>query len=667
MSPRPASHLQIAVAAMALGSLAVLLFGRGLRVAAPTQALTAVGLLVAYAAWSGVSIAWSVAPDLSWEEMNRAVAYALVAALALVVGASLPRAVERAALGYLAVAAAIALYALGGKTFPWLNVPGIFDLNHAAEFARLQAPLGYWNALALICVLAVPVAACLAADPDRSRRWRLGGVAAFAVLLVVIALTYSRGGLLALALVVVATLAVSDRRARVAAVTAAGLVGALPPVLVGLLSHDLTTDRLAVAERTDDGLLLLAALVVGIGAAMALSAWLLGKEQRLGRPRRPRGARRRLAGTAIAAAVAVAVAVSTLAGSPPWRIVGDQVRDFTTVEFPRDAPSRIAETSSGNRWQWWNEAAGAWWDRPLAGHGAGAFPVVHLAYRHVDLPVRQAHSVPLQFLAEGGLVGAALALGGLGFLGAAALRRARRSSGPERRYAVALSVGLCAWAVHAWLDWDWNIPGATLPALVLAGVLAARPLEVESPSLAAASGARSPAGAAVPSRPARGAVLAWGALLACVVALSAYLPVMARERTNDAFAAAERGRPRDLVEAAKQAEIAKRLNPLSDEPVLAAASFAERRGRLHEASELLGEAVAREPESVPVWTALGRFQLLIGDAAGALRSAAVLARLDPRHSEPADFLLAFALNSTAARSPTATPAPLVATGRPPGR
>ena len=30
-----------------------------------------VGLLLATAAWSGLSIAWSVAPDLSWVELNR--------------------------------------------------------------------------------------------------------------------------------------------------------------------------------------------------------------------------------------------------------------------------------------------------------------------------------------------------------------------------------------------------------------------------------------------------------------------------------------------------------------------------------------------------------------------------------------------------------------------
>ena len=36
-------------------------------------------------------MAWSIAPDSTWTELNRTLAYMLVAAIALIVGASLPR------------------------------------------------------------------------------------------------------------------------------------------------------------------------------------------------------------------------------------------------------------------------------------------------------------------------------------------------------------------------------------------------------------------------------------------------------------------------------------------------------------------------------------------------------------------------------------------------
>ena len=118
------SALQVGVAAIALATLAGLLFGRGLRVRPAPLALAGLALLAGFAVWSGLSIAWSIAPDESWLELNRALAYALVAALALVLGSSLPRAAERVALGYLAIATVVALYALGGKLFPWLRHPG---------------------------------------------------------------------------------------------------------------------------------------------------------------------------------------------------------------------------------------------------------------------------------------------------------------------------------------------------------------------------------------------------------------------------------------------------------------------------------------------------------------------------------------------------------------
>ena len=106
--------------------------------------------------------------------------------------------------------------------------------------------------------------------------------------------------------------------------------------------------------------------------------------------------------------------------------------DFTSVESDDQSdPARVLRSNSGNRWVWWREAAGAFSDEPLRGWGAGSFPLVHRRYRDDDLPVRQAHSVPLQFLAETGIVGALLALGGLGLLGWAAVARLRQASGPR--------------------------------------------------------------------------------------------------------------------------------------------------------------------------------------------------------------------------------------------
>src|SRR5688500_4419908 len=190
--------LQIALCALALVMLAGLLFSPRVRLRAPASALAGVALLVLFAAWSGWSIAWSIAPDLSWVQLNRWAAYALVAALALVLGSSVRRAPQHTALAFLMVASAVAAYALGGKLVPWLSIPGLIDLDHTADFSRLRAPLGYWNALGLVCVLAGPIAVRTAADPEASARWRTFSLVALVALLVTLGLTYSRGGILSL-------------------------------------------------------------------------------------------------------------------------------------------------------------------------------------------------------------------------------------------------------------------------------------------------------------------------------------------------------------------------------------------------------------------------------------------------------------------------------------
>ena len=63
--------LQIALCAAALVTLAGLLFSPRVRLRAPVKAFAGLGLLVLFAVWSGISIDWSIAPDLSWVQLNR--------------------------------------------------------------------------------------------------------------------------------------------------------------------------------------------------------------------------------------------------------------------------------------------------------------------------------------------------------------------------------------------------------------------------------------------------------------------------------------------------------------------------------------------------------------------------------------------------------------------
>ena len=90
------------------------------RAGVPKHGLWPVGLLLAFAALSGLSIVWSVQPDVSWQDANGLLAYGAVfgAAVALV-----RLAPDRwpAVLGGLALAAVVVCaYALATKVFPTL-------------------------------------------------------------------------------------------------------------------------------------------------------------------------------------------------------------------------------------------------------------------------------------------------------------------------------------------------------------------------------------------------------------------------------------------------------------------------------------------------------------------------------------------------------------------
>ncbi|MEX2195699.1 MAG: O-antigen ligase family protein [Thermoleophilaceae bacterium] len=649
------SRLQIGIAAVSAAALAGLLFAARrphaaptLRAAAPPAGWAGLALLGLFAVWNGISLAWSIAPENSWLDFNRMIGYALVAGLGLVIGASLPRAAERMALGFVALAAVVALYALGGKALPSLDLLGLVDLNHTADFSRLRAPFGYWNALGLFCVLAVPIALRAAADLERNRTTRILSELTLVPLLVTIGLTYSRGALLALLFAVALLVALSPDRLRLLAFAGAAVLGAAPALVLGFTSDPLTTDAVPVAERTDEGIAFLIALVAGVVLAAA-AGWALRRWDEwvvmTARARRTAWRVTWIAGAVLSLGLLGAMNDSERGVGGTIEHQFDQFTE-TKAEKTND-PGRILKTNSGNRWTWWEEAAGAWSDRPLAGHGAGSFQLLHLQYRENTLPVRDAHSVPLQFLAETGVIGALLALGGLALLAAAAVRRLWRGPAGQRPYVTALAAAISAYAVHMWFDWDWDVPAVTLPALLFLGILAARPPGAGGSEVRPLAPGREPGG--------RVGMLALGVAMCCAFALSALLPALARDRTSSAFEHAAAGTPEELAAGARDAEIARRLNPLSDDPTAAASAIAERRGRYDRAAQLLAEGVDRAPSDPQAWLRVATFNFRRDDLRAALPAAQRLAELDPRGESALLFLPAL---DPSVRSATATGTPL---------
>ena len=122
----------------------------------------ALGLFAAFVLWNGLTIVWSIAPDRSWAYLNRGLAYLALTVLGLYAGALVRRRPVATTAGLLAVLFLGVLgWALLSKVFPGLFPDG-------ARVARLRNPIGYWNALALIAALALPLGLWLAAGGMRA-------------------------------------------------------------------------------------------------------------------------------------------------------------------------------------------------------------------------------------------------------------------------------------------------------------------------------------------------------------------------------------------------------------------------------------------------------------------------------------------------------------------
>jgi hypothetical protein len=608
-------------------------------------ALGGFALLLGFAVWSGISLAWSVSADSTWVELNRDLTYLVLLALAIVVGASAQRAEELTATTFLAGTLLVTLYALGQKLLPGLRISGVFSLDHTGALPRLQEPLGYWNALCLFITLGVPTALALSVERGRSPQLRLAALVALQCMLLTIGFTFSRGGLIALAVALIVIVIASGARLRALMWLGVAGLGAAPGLAYGLTDGSLTQANVALGQRESAGAILLAVLVASVVLVAVIARWLRAQEMSR---RVDEAAQRRLGaalGGVVLGAVIVALALVSLSGRGLAGTVSHAWHSFTATRATSNySPDRLLSADSENRWVWWKEAAGAFSDRPLGGWGAGTFGTVHLLYRRDTLSVDQPHSVPMQFLSETGLVGALLGLGALVVLLVAAGRAVRaRPAGRERLMAAALLAGAAAYVVHALYDWDWDIPAVTLPALLFLGVLAG-----------ASPASRRMRQIEVARRAGRlGQALRLSALTAALttLAVSGALPPIAASEATGAVVTAAGSSAATIQQAQAQARIASGLDPLSGAGLRVEATIATRQGELEQARHDLLRAIARDPSDRAAWGQLVYVETALGNSSAALTAALRGLALDPEH--PAALALAWtaAVRDTLERTP----------------
>ena len=620
--------LTLGGASLVVGALAV-------ETRAPLYGAGALAMIFGLAVFTATSVIWSVAPDSSFIEAGRTLAYAFTFLAGIALVRLAPQRWASLIVGVLLAGIVVSAYALATKIFP-------DRLNPNEIYARLRDPFGYWNAVGLTAALAVP--GCLWLGARRSGHAAVGALAypALMVLLVTLMLAYSRGALLALAVGLAFWFATVPVRLRGLTVLALGVLGALPVVAWTFHQDALTADNVALAPRTHFGHLL-GLMLIGVAVIVTVAGlWI-----RFATSARPPSARlRRRAGVAVLVVIALvpvafagSLAVSSRgfggSVSHAWRSLTDP--NATT---PPNDPSRLTAVGSV-RARYWNDALKIAKAHVFVGVGAGGYATARTQVRTDTLHVLQAHGYVVQTLADLGIAGMAISL----LLCGAWVRAALRTTGPFRRRSkasivetpseTAERVGLLTlitcviiFTFHSLIDLTWFVPGDAVIGLLCAGWIAGRgPYRSILRDPAAKPGPRVRPRLAELRSPPRAALAVAVAGLAVVVAWSQWQPLRSQDAQGQALTALAQA---NYPAARADVQVAIDRDPLSIDALSDLATIDLAAGDPTAARAALVRGVRLVPSDAAAWEQLASFDLDQGNRSAALADLGPALYLDPQ-------------------------------------
>lgn len=562
--------------------------------------IVAVGIFGLYAVWAFLSLLWSPNRGEAWVGAGQTLMYVVAFWLALYLislGASRRWALIASALGPAVVAA---------STVPRLvpSFENMFDND------RLIGTVGYYNGEAGFLLAPFWVAVYLAGSRRMNPVVR-GLVLAGAVLCVEVAvLAQSRGAILALILSLPVFFLFSGKRLR-------GLL-ALAPVVVALLVAFPGLNEVYVESRNQGSPIAALGRILPVVSTTTILAGLYGLSWGLVDLRwRPPATVTRIAGYAALAAcaicfvVALSVASARVGNLAAWG--GEQWEAFRADDVSGREQSRYLNASGSGRYTLWQVAGEDFESSPLIGIGTHNYEATYYQTRErVVGYVRQPHNLPLEILAERGIVGGFLFFGFLATCLAAAARRGLlRLNSEGRAMTGAMLAALAYWFVHSSAEWFWQIPAVTLPAMVYLAALVA---PWERP--------------ANPSPPARQPRIA-GAAVAVMLVATVVVPLYFSDRyLEQASETAEN--PWVALEAIERAQT---FDPVNSELPLREAELAEQIGDLPRARDAYERSIEMNPEHYAPHVFLARFYERLGAPDRALSSYRNALELNPLERE----------------------------------
>jgi O-antigen ligase len=535
---------------------------------------TLLALFAAFTVWTGVAIIWSDSAERTVLELARNASYGGVLLLGLSAGTR--QSLKRTVAGVATALAAVALIALASRLHPaWFPDNDVADIL-PETVQRLNYPVGYWNGLATLIAIGLPLMLWIASAGEHLAA-RITAAAVIPAMALAGYLTLSRGGAIEAVVALGVLLALYPRRSILLPALLNATVGSLFLVWAASRRADLA-DGLSTATAHSQANQMIA-LTVAVCAAVGAAHWVIDRAARTDRLPRPHVSR----GAGLAAlgiVLVVLVAAGWAAGS-----VTDAWHEFKSPSPDSNETSeRFASASGNGRYQWWSESVDIAEERPLEGIGPGTWEFRWA--RDGTLPgfIRDAHSLYFQTAAELGFPGLALVLALTGFVVVAATRRTSGADPADRAVLAAATAGCATFVTSALVDWSWQLP--VLPAtflLIAAAVMTADRVRPPTP----------------PRLHARLllCVLAVIGLAATALPLPAQISIRASQRSFDAG---------DLDTALEHAKSAEDWQPYAGSPWLQEALVLERMGRLDEAYGAAGNATFYEPADWRNWYVLAR-------------------------------------------------------------
>jgi len=435
------------------------------------RGLIGLGLFVGFTAWTALGITWSISSGRSWQDLSLITCYLGILILGMAIHRERDEAVRHTVAAVATAIVAVAALAVIARLWPHLIPSSQAIGRFSNDRARLAWPLNYWNGMAALVVLGIPL---LLAEMTSARTLRAQAAAGAALPLVVLcgALTLSRGGVISCAVALFVFVALAHERLLKLTSGAFAAAGSAVLVAGAFHRHAIQQGLANAAEHHEVGGMVVAIILVCAGVAVAQAGiGLLARHTAPPRALTPSPQRARvLLGVSVLVLIVVALAIHV-----PGKV------DHLWTDFKNPKPTslisgaagHLSSTSGEGRYQYWQAGVTATSSRVLIGAGPGTFQLLWLPRAQFFSYVTNAHSLYVETYAELGVIGLILLVGFLLVALAAATTVVIQRTGPERTRAAAITAAMAAFAVFAAFDWIWQLP--VLPAcflLLTAAVLA---------------------------------------------------------------------------------------------------------------------------------------------------------------------------------------------------